>query len=50
MKKHNCEKFRFTEMKYKVVEGTNDIDFTKPVLVSICSLCGKLLRKVLTNF
>ena len=48
MKKHKCEEYRHTEMKYqkvKVLEGTTQeeerVDFNKPVLISFCSLARR---------
>ena len=48
MKKHNCENYRHTEMKYQKLELPEGerVDFDKPLLLSFCSLCGKLLRRV----
>ena len=45
MKKHNCEKYRFTTEKFESAsDGTLDLE--KKVFVSWCSLCGKRLRVV----
>ena len=53
-KLHKCENYRFTAEKYLLKDQINfdeneEVDFNKMVLVSWCSKCGKLLRKVFAD-
>ncbi len=50
MKKHNCEKYRHTEMKYNrlidVETNSQQLDWENLILVSYCSMCGEIIRKI----
>lgn len=49
MKKHDCEKYRFTAEKYVKKEEGDGVNWDKRIFVSWCSLCGKKIRAVLED-
>jgi len=51
MEEHNCEEYRYTEVKFCAKPNSNkdtldSIDYDNKVLISYCSLCGKQIRVI----